>query len=101
MRVSTNVLGFHVDATLEPRRRAAAGPSWLDRLRAWLGGAWRRASEPGLDRLSEAAIRDLGLDATGLPGHWRHDPLRDAARRCMKVPFWPGMSLRDRDDRAR
>ncbi len=99
MRGSTAALGFHFDFVLERPRDAA--PSVLARARDRLRAAVRRAQAPRLAELSDASLAELGLKPEEVPGHPARDPLLGAARRCMEIPFWPGLAPDKPDDRAR
>jgi uncharacterized protein YjiS (DUF1127 family) len=101
MRVSADALGFQLSFAVEPRRRAAASPSFLARIGAGVARAFRAQADRGLADLSDATLADIGLRPEDVPGRRRGDPLLDTARCCMHIPFWPGVTFDRRDDRAR
>jgi uncharacterized protein YjiS (DUF1127 family) len=101
MRVSADALGWAFSFAVEPRHRDAAAPSLLARIGAGLARALRGQTDRGLADLNDAALADIGVRVEDVPGHWQRDPLLDAARCCMNVPFWPGVALGGRDERLR
>jgi uncharacterized protein YjiS (DUF1127 family) len=98
MRVSADALGFQLSFAVEPRRRETTSPSLLARVFARM---LRGQTDRALADLSDATLTDIGVRPEDLPGRWRRDPLLDTALHCMDIPFWPGLTFGQRDDRAR